>query len=152
MFSRTRVSGAISIVIVVIGILFGSASNVAASNHGQWFEGSNGCVYQWNEIIHDYHVSACSRADGGVDFWKNINGQWRWTVSAIQNNDGSTWLYAAGSGGWVLYPAASSTSVGGADGLSQNVLVNQILVDGIYNNNQIILNGGIRNCNYTYDC
>lgn len=152
MRKTTRRFAFISLLIAMVGLGAGGAADVAASAHGQWFQGTNGCLYQWDAYQYAYHVSACSRSDGGVDFWQNAGGQWYWSVSAIQNADGSTWIYAAGSGGWMLYPAATSISIGGGTGMTGNALVDQVLMDSVYNNNQIILNGGIRNCDYTYEC
>jgi hypothetical protein len=97
-------------------------------------------------------MSGCIRADGGYDFYVASYGQWVFTFSAGYLSDGGTWLYYQGqyyynsvSNGYDagLYPSSATIGAPTWGGLTDNVLVNQILIDS---NDAIIENILAPNC------
>lgn len=148
---KIKVPAFISVVVVVLGMTFGIATEASASSDGQLFLESDGCYYQWSDYLNGYNLSLCPQADGTLSVWAPVNGQWVHTASILPLQDGSTWVYAVGSGGWVLYPAAQTVSVGGSSSGGNAVYGTSGMIP-LANPNQIILNGGTYNCDFTYEC
>jgi hypothetical protein len=133
------------------GALGGANEAAAANGYEQWTGPYNDqCYYFWDG--YDYASVACPRSDGGYDFYFAGYGEWVYSFCAGFLNTGGVWLYYDGlyyyntvSNGYVdgIYP--TTATIGGAtwSGLTDNVLINQIMIDS---NNAIIDNILAPNC------
>lgn len=128
------------------GTMTGGRTVEAANGYEQWVGPfDDGCYYYWDGFA--YTVQACPRTDGGVDFGVDGgNGQWAYVLTVWTYTDGSVWVYYDGiyyAGGLPTSTSSGtygSTAVIGApswSGLTDNVMVNQILIDS---NNRMIDN------------
>jgi hypothetical protein len=143
-----RVAALALILATVTGAVTAEGQDAAAWNgYEQWVDMGDGCINYWDG--YNYTWSGCMRGDGGFDFYYASYGSWVYSFTTVPSFEGGLWVYVGGTwyydspsygsyglpGG--LYP--TSTTIGGAswDGLTGNVLVDQLMINS---NNAIIDN------------
>ncbi len=144
--------------VIGIGVALGTGGQSAGAQ-GEWVAGNDGCAYLWNARLNGYEASMCFLAGGEISYYVASYGTWVWTANLIPQGNGMYLVWAAGSNGWVTacapgYEASCASWSGRSSNgeMTGNAIVDQVLIDGVYGGNQVFLNGGIINCDYTYEC
>lgn len=85
---------AIVVVVVTAGVLGGGKQAAAANGYEQWVTMDDGYTYYWDG--YSYTQLAAPRADGGIDVYLAVDGQWDYAYSAGSLTDGSFWMIYQG--------------------------------------------------------